>query len=250
MWAATQGTENARLIMKEELLDSLKETPSNAPTSRKLTTHILGQIDELEKNCPTPDDDVLESLAGNWELLWTAQDRRSTEWRRNPLRALINPLENQAYSNNPDGQGRSNPFLPRPVQDRLERLGVERGSARSSQLVDLKKGRVRNVVTFRFPGREKRQATLFVDIDFKPNDDDLRRVDVRFHSVRLIVTKSRMDTNFPLGIFGPRGWLRTTYIDESIRITRGHKGSVFVLCRTASVPKEETDEGFESLDAA
>lgn len=89
MWAATQGTENARLIMKAELLDSLKETPSNAPTSRKLTSHILGQIDELEKNCPTPDDDVLESLAGNWELLWTAQDRRSTEWRRNPLRALI-----------------------------------------------------------------------------------------------------------------------------------------------------------------
>jgi hypothetical protein len=88
-WAATQGTENARLMIKSELMDSLKETPSNAPTSRKLTSYILGKIDELEKNCPTPDDDVLENLAGNWELLWTTQDRRSSEWRRNPLRAII-----------------------------------------------------------------------------------------------------------------------------------------------------------------
>ena len=167
----------------------------------------------------------------------------------NVSKTTFSPLENQAYSNNPDGQGRSNPFLPRPLQDRLERLGVERGSARSSQFVDLKKARVRNIVTFRFPGRAKRQATLFVDINFKPNADDLRRIDVRFHAVRLIVTKTRMNNNFPLGIFGPRGWLRTTYIDESIRITRGHKGSVFVLSRTAAAPKEETDDEFEILEA-
>ena len=163
-------------------------------------------------------------------------------WLTNDAHTIFSPLENQAYSNNPDGQGRSNPFLPRRVQDRLERLGVERGSARSSQFVDLKKARVRNIVTFQFPGRAKRQATLFVDITFKPNADDSRRVDVRFHAVRLIVTKTRMNTNFPLGIFGPRGWLRTTYIDDSIRITRGHKGSVFVLSRTAAATKDETDD--------
>lgn len=88
-WAATQGTENPRLVLKTELLDSLKETPSNAPTSRKVTNFILEKIDDLEKNCPTSDEDVLKSLAGNWELLWTTQDKRSTEWRRNPLRAII-----------------------------------------------------------------------------------------------------------------------------------------------------------------
>ena len=144
-------------------------------------------------------------------------------------------MENQAYSNNPDGEGRASPFLPRQLQDRVERLGVESGSARSSQFIDLKKARVRNIVTFKFPGPRKRQATLYVDIALKPTPEDLRRVDVRFQAVRIIIPNTRMNTNFPLGMLGPKGWLRTNYIDDTIRITRGHKGSVFVLSRTAAI---------------
>jgi hypothetical protein len=87
--AITHETEQDRQTRKLELLDLLKETPSNAPTSRKMTREILEIIDDLEKCCPTPDEQVLESLAGNWELLWTTQDKRSHEWRRNPLRAII-----------------------------------------------------------------------------------------------------------------------------------------------------------------
>jgi hypothetical protein len=146
----------------------------------------------------------------------------------------FSPIENQAYSNNPNGQGRSDPFLPRSIQDRLERMGFQRGSARSSQVIDLKNERVRNVVTFQFPGRQKRQATLLVDIKLKPNLDNLRRIDVKFHSVRLVVPRSRVNVTFPLGLLGPKGWLRTDYIDDTIRITRGHKGSVFVLSRKVS----------------
>ena len=87
--AATHDTDQARQTRKIELLDLLKETPSNAPTSRTMTREILEKIDDLEKCCPTPDEQVLESLSGNWELLWTTQDKRSREWRRNPLRAII-----------------------------------------------------------------------------------------------------------------------------------------------------------------
>lgn len=88
-WAATDDIDQARETLKNDLLDLLKETPSNAPTSKKLTNDILEKIDDLEKNCPTPDELVLPNLSGNWELLWTAQDKRSTEWKRNPLRAFI-----------------------------------------------------------------------------------------------------------------------------------------------------------------
>jgi PAP_fibrillin len=91
-WSAASHdieTGNQRLTVKSELLDLLKSTPSNAPTSRKLTKEILDKVDELERNCPTKDEDVIQSLAGNWELLWTAQDRQSNEWKRNPLRAMI-----------------------------------------------------------------------------------------------------------------------------------------------------------------
>lgn len=149
------------------------------------------------------------------------------------------PLENQAYSNNPnsgdDTLGRFNPVLPRQAQDRLEELGViEQGNdaVRSSQSVDLQKRRVRNVVAVNVPAL-RRRASLTVDVRFKPNDQDKRRVDVKFDSCRLTMQKSPLDLTFPLGFFGPTGWLRTGYIDDTIRITRGHKGSVFVLKRTS-----------------
>ena len=149
------------------------------------------------------------------------------------------PLENQAYSNNPNGaEGRVNPVLPRPVQDQLERIGLikvddELSNIRSTQAIDLKRGRVRNVVTFGIPspGNAPRRASLTVDIDFTPDVINKRRVNVKFQACRVVVPKSPIDFTIPLGLLGPTGWLDTNYIDDNVRITRGHKGSVFVLKR-------------------
>lgn len=130
--------------------------------------------------------------------------------------------------------GRFNPVLPRKIQDRLEKIGViqDTPAARSIQSVDLQKKRVRNVVSVSLPALNRR-ASLTVDVRFKPNEKDKRRVDVKFDSCRLLVPRSPLDVTFPLGIFGPTGWLRTGYIDDAIRITRGNKGSVFILSRTS-----------------
>lgn len=153
------------------------------------------------------------------------------------LLACKSPLENQSYSNNPNSSemGRFNPVLPRNIQDRLEEMGViqddTQQAVRSSQSVDIQKKRVRNVVSVTLPALNRR-ASLTVDVRFKPNEQDKRRVDVKFDSCRLLVPKSPLDVTFPLGFFGPTGWLRTGYIDDDIRITRGHKGSVFILSRT------------------
>jgi hypothetical protein len=155
------------------------------------------------------------------------------------------PLENQAYSNNPNGDGstgRANPFLPRPVQDRLEKMGIiqQADAVRSTQAVDLKKGQVRNVVAFNLPslpvlGKKTRKATLTVTVDFKPNGQDERKLDVKFQACRVVA--SPVDFVIPLGIIGPTGWLRTGYIDDTVRVTRGHKGSVFVLSRPSQLNK-------------
>ena len=75
--------------MKMRLLELIAETPSNMPTSKRLTQEILDVARQLEATCPTPDDQVVEQLAGNWELLWTAQDQRSDEWGLGPLRTWI-----------------------------------------------------------------------------------------------------------------------------------------------------------------
>ena len=151
------------------------------------------------------------------------------------------PLENQAYSNNPNGGGRANPFLPQGLQDRLEKLGLVQtldAPTRSTQAIIPEKSQVRNVVAFQIPGigpnAKPRRGSLTVDIRYRPNDTDRRKINVKFDACKLRIPQSRISLDFPLGLIGPTGWLQTTYVDDDIRITRGHKGSVFVLQRTTA----------------
>ena len=146
-----------------------------------------------------------------------------------------------------------NPVLPREIQDRLEEMGIistdDNGDIenvfRSTQSIDIQKRRVRNVVTFAVPSfptftRPKstsastptRRASLTVDIDFIRTVPSIpTRVEVKFQACRIVIPGTPIDLTFPLGLIGPTGWLQTNYIDDEMRITRGHKGSVFILRR-------------------
>jgi len=258
---------------KTKLLSLLEQIKPNQSTQKYVTDEILTTVKRLEMNCPTKEEDVLVELGGNWELIWTAQDGSSLEMKNNRLRSWINPLENQSYSNKPIGNveysgesaGRANPILPQNIQNKLEDIGIlakDDGSSttetrtnnddnmiKSSQAIDLKRGRVRNVVSVlvnvpsllppllpfqkKSKGNNTVRGSLTVDVSFTPNNVDSRKIDVKFDSCRVTVPKSPLDLTFPLGPIGPTGWLRTGYIDDSIRITRGHKGSVFILKRTS-----------------
>jgi len=81
------SNENERI--KSLLLELISQTPSNQPTTPTLTKDILQVVRTLEETCPTADDQVLSKLAGNWELLWTAQDQKNDEWGLGPLRTWI-----------------------------------------------------------------------------------------------------------------------------------------------------------------
>lgn len=225
---SSSSTNNAA---KEQLLDLLAAVPRNKATSRRQTQDILHQVRQLEPSCPTNPADVLPQLAGTWELLWTAQDRQSSD----DLSAFrwINPLENQAYSNNP--QGRANAVLPLDMQQALTDRGLLSDTPeqpttgrRSTQTIDLKNQRVINVVSLNLP--QQSTATLTVSVKFTPDAPDARRVNVKFDAFAVKFNKAER-LNLPLGLLGPTGWLRTTYIDDDLRVTRGHKGSVFVLRR-------------------
>lgn len=82
-------------VIKHRILDLLDGTPPNEPTPQPLTLQLLEQIRSLEEessNVATVMDpeEFLASLAGNWELIWTAQDINSPEYRTtNPLRRWI-----------------------------------------------------------------------------------------------------------------------------------------------------------------
>jgi len=167
----------------------------------------------------------------------------------------IYTVENQSYSNNPINNnkfGRSNPIMPQSIQDTMEDIGIlstpnssnKDNTIKSTQSINLKKNCIRNVVAFELNNplpTSKNGSTIkgliTVDVKGYPNRSDKRRIDVKFDSCRVSFLNSPIDITFPLGIIGPTGWLRTSYVDDDIRITRGHKGSVFILSRTSSNSK-------------
>lgn len=257
---STSNTNANNNDNKLKLISLLSQVSPNESTSKQLTKEILLATSILEKQCPTLDENVLQNLIGNWELIWTAQDKSSLQyrdddsdrWRRlNPFATFINPLENQSYSNNPinnKNNGRSNPILPQNIQDTMEDIGIlstpnskDNNTIKSTQSINLKKNRIRNVVAFELNNpisSAKGSSTIkgFIKVDVKgyPNRNDKRKIDVKFDSCRVSFLNSPIDITFPLGIIGPTGWLRTSYVDDDIRITRGHKGSVFILSRTSN----------------
>ena len=70
----SQGSGTIETNYKSALLELLKEVPPNDATPKQLTSDILGAVKALETKCETPESDVIPQLAGNWELIWTAQD--------------------------------------------------------------------------------------------------------------------------------------------------------------------------------
>mmetsp|Transcript_27492 Transcript_27492/g.42386 ORF Transcript_27492/g.42386 Transcript_27492/m.42386 type:complete len:303 (+) Transcript_27492:38-946(+) len=242
---ATKSTNNEAPSTNDkiELLNLLSKVPPNEPTPKELTASILQAVKILEDNFPTPPEDVLQAVAGNWELLWTAQDLSSLPQKRINLRSWVNPLENQSYSNNP--LGRSNPLFPQNIQDNLEEIGVLNSARqadntiKSTQAIDLKRGRVRNVVAVEvnnptpiFSKNGFSKGFITVDVTAVPNAQDARKIDVKFDRCRVAIQDSPFNLDIGLGIIGPSGWLLTIFVDDDIRITRGHKGSVFILSRT------------------
>ena len=89
---------------KLQLLNLLSQVSPNESTSKQLTKEILHATSILENECQTVDENVLERLVGNWELIWTAQDKSSlndnrdedgsSRWRMlNPFATFINPCK-------------------------------------------------------------------------------------------------------------------------------------------------------------
>jgi hypothetical protein len=99
--------------------------------------------------------------------------------------------------------------------------------ANSSQAIDGSKGRVRNVVSvsinnpLRVPPlllslfntnliqkkktKKKIRGFLTVDLDFKVDNEDERKINVKFDEFRIVLQNSPLDVQFPLGPFGPTG---------------------------------------------
>jgi hypothetical protein len=242
------NSNNHETTLQHQLWRLLHEVPRSQVTPKTQTDEILSQIRKLESVCPTEPSQVLQKISGNWELLWTTQDNQKegddsnddSNNIKNEGTSWIRNLENQSYSNN--ALGRSNPILPRAIQDRLESYGfLDRRtsfSPVSTQSIDLKKQVAINAVSFSSPSSNLK-GFLAIRIALSPHGlDDPRRVNVLFQNCRVSVPSlNGLDFTIPLWPLRLSGWLRTTYVDDEFRISRGHKGSVFVLARPKAQKK-------------
>lgn len=125
-----------------------------------------------------------------------------------------------------DDQRLEGPFLAqfRPIGEALAlRLRGPR------QRIDVLGGRVDNIAPFTILGNT---GEFLITGSAKPLDDG-KRLGVTFDAVEL-----RLGSLPPfcigLGWANASGWVRTTYVDDNLRVGRGDKGSVFVAGKIGS----------------
>ena len=94
-------------------------------------------------------------------------------------------------------------------------------SIRNEQIVDLKNGRVENLVDVEILGRETR---VVVRGEIKALDKNQEKVQVTF-------TDWSFGDVVTLPLPRPTGGLENTYCDETMRISRGSRGGVFITTR-------------------
>ena len=112
-------------------------------------------------------------------------------------------------------------FSSSETAKRKERGGELFKSIRNEQIVDLTNESVENFVDLEILGRETR---VVVRGEIKPLDKNQRKVQVTF-------TDWSFDNLVTLPLPRPTGGLENTYCDETMRISRGSRGGVFITTR-------------------
>lgn len=114
---------------------------------------------------------------------------------------------------------------------------TNRTGARNVQVVDVDAGVVRNEVELdvaSLPTLPMSTLTIGVDGEIETEDALARRAFVTFTSFDVQLRFARGEAKTPkvsIPLPRPRGSLNTTFCDDSMRISRGGRGGVFILTR-------------------
>jgi hypothetical protein len=176
---------------------------------------MLGAIASLEALNPTPSPAASPLLEGRWVLVYqapstpaAAADRGST--LEGPFLAAFQPLTRGAV------RARAN-----------------------LQAINLKEGRVDNTARFSLLGRWDGSLNIVGSAVARP-DGEIVDVEFSAFELRFGTEGGAPVARVPLGAVKPKGWLRTTYLDDrGFRLGRGDKGSVFVAVRAGDAGGED-----------
>lgn len=196
---------------------------------------------EADGGVPAPADSPL--IDGDWTLLYTSKSRFDI---RNPLGARVDgsaPGLERIFRVLFGGDGDASTSSATPASSSpIQRSITSNDAFTVTQTVALRASppRVDNTVDF-----GTQFGTLLLQAEASvPDSPGKRRVDFRFdggyfETAELpVFGRVRVPYPVPFKLLGDeaRGWLETTYLSPRVRISRGNKGTTFVLARAGTAP--------------
>ena len=199
--------------------------------TREKKREILEAISALEKEArrrmilDVNDDDAKKSsIEGRWSLVYSTSDDENTamfaldDANDKIVKDILDALYAFFFAF-------AAPFAGGFQSETYKKKGrggeVFIKSIRNEQIVDLKNGRVENLVDVEILGRETR---VVVRGEIKLLDENQEKVQVTF-------TDWSFGDVVTLPLPRPTGGLENTYCDETMRISRGSRGGVFITTR-------------------
>jgi hypothetical protein len=219
----TSSSEASSSLKKELLSIVASSRKANTIETRAKKREILDKVLELEKEASAKLD-LEGDIQGRWSLVYSTDDDE------NKAMFMLDDANDKVVKESLDSLYKfffafaaplAGGFSSSETAKRKERGGELFKSIRNEQIVDLTNESVENFVDLEILGRETR---VVVRGEIKPLDKNQRKVQVTF-------TDWSFDNLVTLPLPRPTGGLENTYCDETMRISRGSRGGVFITTR-------------------
>ena len=219
----TSSSEASSSLKKELLSIVASSRKANTIETRAKKREILDKVLELEKEASAKLD-LEGDIQGRWSLVYSTDDDENKamfmldDANDKVVKEILDSLYKFFFAFAAPLAGG---FSSSETAKRKERGGELFKSIRNEQIVDLTNESVENFVDLEILGRETR---VVVRGEIKPLDKNQRKVQVTF-------TDWSFDNLVTLPLPRPTGGLENTYCDETMRISRGSRGGVFITTR-------------------
>ena len=214
--SATAPAEETELLA---LLEGSTRGKGLSAADKEEVFRLAASLEQHGSAAGAPDTNESPLLPGRWRVLFQGKPGADVEF-----------LSAESWKNYLSGDG------PSPIQNLVSGSGSVN---RLYQVVELGDGpqRVNNVVDL----SPRAVIAIEADLEGKPQP---RRLGFRFTGGRVLLRTLWQGTlslpyPVPFDLLGDnaKGWLQTDYLSSSLRLSRGNKGSLFVL-----VPESEPDD--------
>ena len=209
----TSSSEASSSLKKELLSIVASSRKANTIETRAKKREILDKVLELEKEASAKLD-LEGDIQGRWSLVYSTDDDE------NKAMFMLDDANDKVVKEILDSLYKFFFAFAAPLAGRSEEKKYLK-SIRNEQIVDLTNESVENFVDLEILGRETR---VVVRGEIKPLDKNQRKVQVTF-------TDWSFDNLVTLPLPRPTGGLENTYCDETMRISRGSRGGVFITTR-------------------